>query len=250
MLLTAALAIGAGAASVQVARAAPEGQGSTAFFDDFDGPAGSAPNPKFWTVPDWGADHMYLDGDSHLVLKVTGTYDNPVTSQVTSKGKVDLGYGTFSARIKTAAGRGLWPAFYLLGSNDVTNPWPACGEIDVIELISDPNYYCTIHAPIAGTSNHQQQQFSGPLWMDPTAGFHTYWCTHLANSITFGIDAANLGTMTPSMVPAGSSWPYNQPFYMILNHIVGDGIWCPKPDATTPLPASMLVDWVKWEAAA
>jgi beta-glucanase (GH16 family) len=163
---------------------------------------------------------MYLDGQSHLVVKNTGRVDNYTESKLVSQDKVTLGYGTFSASIKMPPGRGLWPAFWLLGGNNDTVPWPSCGEIGVIELISDP-----------------------------TAGFHTYLCTHLDDAITFGIDSTTFGTMTPSTGPQDVAWPCNQPFYIILDLATGDGRWCPKPNATTPFPAIMLVDWVKWEPA-
>jgi beta-glucanase (GH16 family) len=250
MMLTGAIAVLAAATRAPAAQGYPA-QSPTGFLDDFDGPAGSPPNPQYWTVPSWSiAKNMYLDGQSHLVVKNTGAVDNYTESKLVSQDKVTLDYGTFSASIKMPPGRGLWPAFWLLGGNNDTVPWPSCGEIDVIELISDGKYYCTIHGPATRHQpNGEQQQFSGPLWFDPTAGFHTYWSTHLEDAITFGIDSTTFGTMTPSTGPPDVAWPYNQPFYMILDLATGDGRWCPKPNAKTPFPAIMLVDWVKWEPA-
>lgn len=220
------------------------------FLDDFDGPAGSPPNPQYWTSFSGSvAKNMYLDGESHLVVKNTGPVDDYTESRLVSEHKVVLGYGTFSASIKMPPGHGLWPAFWLLGGNHDSVPFPDYGEIDVIELISDGKYYCTIHGPVPGQRGKEAQKyFSGPLWFDPTAGFHTYWCTHLQDAITFGIDSTTFGTLTPSSAPS-IEWVYNQPFYMLLDLATGDGDWCPKPNASTPFPAVMLVDWVKWEPA-
>jgi hypothetical protein len=229
----------------------------TGFLDNFDGPADSPPNPQYWTVASGSvAKNMYLDGQSHLVVKNAGPVDNYTAapgqpgSRLISQDKVTLGYGTFSASIKMPPGDGLWPAFWLLGGNYDAVSWPSCGEIDIIELISDGKYYFTIHGPAADPGGKDEKQdFSGPLWFDPAAGFHTYWCTHLRDAITFGIDSTTFGTLTPTTGPPSAEWVYNQPFYLLLDLATGDGEWCPKPNATTPFPAVMLVDWVKWEPA-
>lgn len=162
-------------------------------------------------------------------------------------------YGKFSASIKRPAGRGFLPAFWMLGEsydpNNDAGTWPACGEIDVIELIGDGNYYCTIHGPMVGGASvaYTQAQEIGALGFDPTVAFHTYWCNHLPGSIEFGIDTTSLGTLTPDDIPAGATWALDSKQYVLFDIGVGGG-WAPDPDATTPNTSHMYVDWFRWDS--
>jgi beta-glucanase (GH16 family) len=228
--------------------------------EDFDGPTGSAPNPAYWDyitgtgrdegVENYQRSNAYLDGQSHLVIQALNTGSGYTSGFVQTKNKLALGYGTITARIKMPSGQGLWPAFWLVGADEDTTPWPQCGEIDIIELASNATtYYTTIHGPIAGaprtTDGTRQAQFRGPI-PDLSADYHDYWVRHLPDQITAGIDAETLGTFTPASLPAGAQWVYNRPTYAILNLAVGGPLAGP-PDNSTRFPATMLVDWFRWD---
>jgi beta-glucanase (GH16 family) len=231
-------------------------------FDDFDGPAGSAPNPAYWDnttskqrddgAENYQSGNTYLDGQSHLVIQALNTGSGYTSGLVQTKNKLVLGYGTITAHIKMPSGQGLWPAFWLVGADEDTTPWPQSGEIDIIELVSTATtYYVTIHGPIAGApytgDGTKQAQFSGAI-ADLSADYHDYWVRHLPDRITVGIDTNTLGTFTPASLPAGAQWVYNRPMFAILNLAVG-GSWTGPPDNSTPFPATMLVDWFRWDPA-
>ena len=211
-------------------------------------------------------DSSYVDGNSHLVLKATnnnGSWESgrvqtalpvyPANNQASAANLVTFGYGTLSASIQIpyGMGPGLWPAFWLLGANAEDGvTWPFCGEIAVFEFTGvGTKAYTGINGPFADILrlefNQARLRTATP---DLSTTFHTYWLIHAENSLTFGVDSTTWGTFTPSSVEAGSVWVLNQPFYLILNLAVGSsGTWVGGPNACTPSPAMMLVDWVRWE---
>lgn len=227
-------------------------------FDSFDGPAGAAPNPSKWTtaegtgwdlgVENYTAGNAVLDGQGRLVITASKTDDGYVSGRVETKDKASFGYGTLIARIKMPAGKGLWPAFFLLGADENSNPWPGAGEIDVVELVSDPHTrYSSIHGPISDVPDYLQVQITGE-GPDLSAEFHDYWVIHSENSITVGVDDTVWGTFTPESLPPTAEWVYNKPFYVVLKLAVG-GDWAGLPDNSTEFPATMLVEYVHWEPA-
>ena len=80
---------------------------------------------------------------------------------------------------------------------------------------------------------------SGPI-ADLTTDFHDYWVMRQPNIIVIGVDDTMLATFTPESLPAGASWAFNRQMFAIFN--VAVGYWAGPPDATTPWPATMLVD--------
>ena len=229
-------------------------------FVDFNGPAGSPPNPAYWSyvtgtgedigVENYVAAGAFLDGQSHLVIQAVDTGNGYTSGNIETRNKLSLGYGTITARIKMPSGQGLWPAFWLVGADQDTAPWPQCGEIDIIELVSNATtYYTTLHGPISGNPNTnegtQQAQFTGPI-TDLSTAYHNYWVSRIPDSITVGIDTKTLGTFTPQSLPPGGQWVYNRPMYAVLALAVG-GRWAGPPDNSTPFPATMLVDWLRWD---
>jgi beta-glucanase (GH16 family) len=224
-------------------------------FDDFLGPAGSAPNSQYWTIDPastagWAngevgtytdsPDNIRLDGQGHLVIQALTTPTGYTTARVNTLGKVDMLYGRVAARIKLPAGFAIWPAFWLLGSNHPTVGWPQCGELDIAEMVSDDtNFHVTLHGP--------PSDFALPAWPPSPIGvsqdFHTYWANRQLNYIQVGIDDMTLATYTPASLPEGAQWVFNAPMYAILNVAVGSNFAPGPPNATTPFPATMLVDW-------
>lgn len=230
----------------------------TAVFDSFDGPAGAPPSPDNWTVirgkgwdrgiQDYSPASAVLDGEGHLMLQARKSGDGYVSGRVETRRKASFDYGTLIARIKMPSGQGLWPAFWLVGADEDVNPWPAAGEIDVVEMVSDPRvHYSTVIGPVAGEPGYLQQQIVGE-GPDLSADFHDYWVTHEEDMITVGLDDEVWATFTPESMPPKSQWVFNKPFCLILNLAVG-GDWAGPPDDSTRFPATMLVDWVNWQPA-
>jgi beta-glucanase (GH16 family) len=229
-----------------------------AAFDDFNGPAGSPPDPASWSyvtgskwdrgIQTYRTANAHLDGQGNLAIEAVNTGNGYESGRVQTKNKMSLDYGTITARIKMPSGQGLWPAFWLVGADEDTTPWPECGEIDIIELVSNATtYHTTIHGPMRNSAQPHQVQLSGPI-PDLSTDYHDYWVTRVPDRITVGIDSTTLGTFTPQSLPPGATWVYNRPMYAILNLAVG-GSWAGRPDASTPFPATMLVDWFRWDPA-
>jgi len=116
--------------------------------DEFGGPVGSSPDPSKWTYDvgnngGWGNNELetytalpensHMDGDGHLVIHVESGSAGYFSARLKSQGLFAVQYGRVEARIKLPAGQGLWPAFWMLGSNIDTVGWPQCGEIDIME---------------------------------------------------------------------------------------------------------------------
>ncbi len=242
--------------------------------DEFNGAAGARPYDGLWnyevgngvgdglqTYTD-SVDNVRLDGEGHLVIQASPVDGGYTSGLLTTKGKLDMTFGTVTARIKFPAGQGIWPAFWMLGSSfsratwNATDErgWPGCGEIDVMELASSATtYHVALHGPnVAGGdfygSAYWRTVGSSGVIADLSAGFHDYWVTRGPDMIVVGIDDTVLGTFTPASLPAGGEWVFNEPMFAILNVAVG-GPWPGPPDATTVWPATLLVDSFRYDPA-
>jgi beta-glucanase (GH16 family) len=144
-------------------------------------------------------------------------------------------YGIFSARIKLPTGRGLWPAFWMEGSDSTDLAWPAAGEIDVIEVNNQkPDLVeAFAHAP------EVSKGFYLSLKASLSAGYHVYSVEWTPKEITWLVDGHEFGHMANA-----SGSPFHQPFYLILDLAVG-GDWPGSPTSATKFPAQMDVAWVR-----
>ena len=236
--------------------------------DEFGGAESSPVDGQRWgheTGGSWGEGELqsytsrttnsYQDGRGHLVIAARAErYRSPdsvtrdyTSARISTKGRYSFQYGTFEARLQVPAGRGLWPAFWALGTDIDRSGWPACGEIDVMEhLGQEPSTASgTIHGPRGpgGQDDYEPGQsvvHTAPL----SAGFHTYGVRWLPGSIQFSFDGRPYGSITAADLPAGSRWVFDHPFYLILNVAVG-GRWAGSPDASTTFPQTLSVDHVR-----
>ncbi len=143
-------------------------------------------------------------------------------------------YGKFEARIKFPAGEGLWPAFWIEGANIYQVGWPQCGEIDVVEPRGNNPYLVAAyaHAP------HYRPKVLLTVSQPITDGFNTYGVVWNPRGITWYFDGYAF-----AHVKAYKNWPFDHPFFIILNLAVGGNSG--RPNNATPFPARMLVDWVR-----
>ncbi len=242
-----------------------------AFKDEFNGPAGSAIDASKWTAEigggGWGnqeleyytnsTDNAYIDGSGSLVIKsiklapplILTCWYGPcqyTSARLISKGKFDLKYGRFEARIKIPRGQGIWPAFWLLGNNIDTVGWPQSGEIDVMENIGrEPSViHGTMHGPGYSGSIGIGGLYTPSSNTTFADDFHIFAIEWSQNDIRWYVDGVNYKTATLQSLPAGSAWVFDHPFFMLLNSAVGGG-WPGSPDNTTVFPQTMLVDYVR-----
>jgi beta-glucanase (GH16 family) len=238
--------------------------------DEFDGPAGRSPNPARWAFdrgvgasPGWGNDELesYTDRPENAALNGTGSLaitarrepfsgrDGAARDYTSARLKTQkrywFTYGEAAARILVPAGRGIWPAFWAVGENVYHVGWPAAGEFDIFEILqSDPlSVWGSVHGPGRdgrpyGASRRIQ------LTQSAAAGFHVYSALWVPGAIQMRLDGARYATYTPEDLGPGRRWVYDHPFHLLLNVAVG-GKGSNPPEASTPFPATMLVDWVR-----
>jgi beta-glucanase (GH16 family) len=167
------------------------------------------------------------------------------SARMITRGLHSFQYGRLEARIKIPAGEGVWPAFWALSD---TGQWPAGGELDVMENIGkEPTI---IHGSIHGTGFTGEPISTAFQLADKTkfaAGFHTYGMIWSPGKIQCYVDDPSqpYATYTRASLPAGAVWPFDASrFYLLLNLAMGGG-WPGPPNAATPSPSEMLVDYVR-----
>jgi beta-glucanase (GH16 family) len=242
--------------------------------DEFNGANGSTPDAAKWTPevgPGVNNELQYytnngnarMDGAGNLVIQarreVTPGSSCPPdpnsggsrTCQYTSgrlntAGKFETTYGRVEARIRVSSTQGLWPAFWMLGGNFFQGvPWPASGEIDILEHIGrEPTrVYSTLHAPAYfGAGGH-----GAPLELgtNVNGAFHVFAVEWDASHMTFFVDDNPFFTVNKeTLEQTRGPWVYDHPFFIILNNAVG-GDWPGPPGAGTVLPQNMMIDYVR-----
>jgi beta-glucanase (GH16 family) len=185
-------------------------------------------------------------GSLHIVAQKpsAGVY---TSARLKSEGLFSFQYGRIEAQIQIPESQGMWPAFWLLGDNILIDPWPACGELDVMEHINGSNPenegYDWVQGSIHGTNLNGGTQYH-PTGFSATA-FHKYGMIWTKGQIQYYIDTPTnvYATFTPTTQTG--TWPFDQgPQFVLLNLAVG-GTWPGSPDATTVFPSQMLVDYVR-----
>jgi beta-glucanase (GH16 family) len=235
--------------------------------DEFDGPNGSAVDSSKWSFAiggkGWGNNELetytsrtanaHLEGGWLVIKALKETFTGPdkiardyTSARLLTKNKFSQVYGRFEARIKIPYGQGIWPAFWLLGDNIDTAHWPNCGEIDIMENIGkEPSIvHGTFHGPGYSGGRGVSAAYTLPGGQKFADDFHTFAVEWEPNVMRFYVDGFLYKTRTPADLPAGTSWVFDHPFFIILNVAVGGG-WPGNPDATTVFPQQMLVDYVR-----
>lgn len=176
----------------------------------------------------------------------------------TAEGRTFL-YGKIAARIQLPSGKGVWPAFWMLGANTSetggSTPWPQCGEIDIMESGSknDKNYgqgstHGTLHhdPTVANTPGGANQYLPSAHYTLPNGEFfaekfHVFELEWNEDEIIWRVDGIEIGD--ESISQAGRS-EFHLPFYAIFNIAIG-GDYTVNPDSSTPFPQFMYIDWIR-----
>ena len=230
--------------------------------DEFNQPDGSRPDPAKWSFETggngWGNNELeyYTDRTNNAViadgkLVIQAQPENYGGKTITSarlltKNKGSWTYGRFEARIKIPRGQGIWPAFWMLGTDVASAGWPTCGEIDIMENIGkEPG---KVHGTVHGPGYSGGDGIGGPFALPDGAtfadDFHVYAVDCESNVITWYVDNQPYFRVTPASLPKGRAWVYNHPKFLLLNLAVGGG-WPGYPDKTTTLPQQLVVDYVR-----
>lgn len=230
--------------------------------DDFDGAAGTSPSETNWNYDigrgqdGWGNQELQsytndpqniaLDGNGNLIITARKLGDTFSSARINTKGKFAQTYGRFEARLKTPYGPGLWPAFWMLGSDIDEVSWPQAGEIDIMELRGQLPHIISgsVHGPgysAAGAVSKSYGLQNGRF----DADFHVLAAEWFPDRIDFFVDDFLYQRITKDQIEeAGNEWVFNKDFYLLLNVAVG-GSYVGFPSADTPFPQQMVIDYVK-----
>ncbi len=178
-----------------------------------------------------------------LVIKAIGNSGNYTSSRLTTQGKEEFKFGLIDIRAKLPDGQGLWPALWMLGSDIDQVNWPACGEIDIMELIGKQpgTVYGTAH-----WDNNGNQSDGNSYTLEGNSEFsdeyHVFSLLWEPGRMVWYVDYKKYFEITKSA--NGYNWPFDAPFFFIFNVAVG-GDWPGPPDETTVFPQMMNVDFVR-----
>jgi len=189
--------------------------------------------------------------------------ENPAGTSYTSarlktQGLFSFQYGRIEASMQLPESQGMWPAFWLLGNNITTLPWPACGEADIMEHIdgNNPPLYVGGTPPgydwIAGSVHggaSSTTEVNGTQQYHPTgfsaAAWHTYGMIWSKGQIQYYVDDPSNIYATFNTSNFNGTWPFDQgPMFILLNLAVG-GDWPGNVSSSTVFPSAMLVQYVR-----
>lgn len=209
-----------------------------------------APDPTHWGYDlgagGWGNNEVQTytndaqnvivsGGNLKITLRKVGT--NYTSARLNSKGKYDFKYGKVEFRAKLPTGGGTWPALWMLGANIDQAPWPACGEIDVMEHVGNQQdvIFGTLHYPgnSGGNANSASTNVPGV-----SNDFHIYSTVWSPSSIKIYVD----GNLYHS-VPNTPALPFNANFFLIMNVAMGGNFGGAIAPGFTQ--STMEVDYVK-----
>lgn len=167
------------------------------------------------------------------------------SARLVTKGKAEWTYGKIEINAKLPPGRGLWPAAWMLGSNYKEAGWPESGEIDIMEHVgfSRDSIFGTIHS---SAYNHIKgtQKGTTAFIKNPYGQFHTYAIEWTPEKIDFLLDHKVYYTVLNEH-KTKAEWPFDQPFFLLLNIAVGGNLGGMKGVDESVFPAVMEVDYVR-----
>lgn len=230
--------------------------------DEFDQPG--APDAAKWTVLEWRPytvnheSQAYVDrpenvrvGNGRLIIEArhdTSGEDFEWTSaRLVSEGNFSFLYGRVEFRAKLPAGRGTWPALWMMPEDlyGYGRGWPDSGEIDVMEHVGyDPgNIHATIHTKAynwpAGTQKGAAVKID-----DVFATWHTYAVEWSAGELLFFVDDQEYFRFA-NEDRGWEAWPFDKPYHLIMNIAVGGDWGGAQGIDPSAFPARMEVDWVR-----
>ena len=237
--------------------------------DEFE--VSGAPSSANWNIvtgtgpnnDGWGNNELqnYTDREENIfvqggLLVITARQESfegsaYTSARINSKGLREFEYGRMEARMQLPWGQGMWPAFWMLGADIDTNPWPGAGEIDILENTGDEPtvMFGSIHGPgYCGSGFLCDEREVGKefdLGNDRfDTGFHIFGIEWGPGFINYYVDDVLYNQITPDDIPEGTEWVFDKPFYFLLNVAVGGNLPGP-PNEDTVFPQTLLVDYVR-----
>ncbi|NBV45041.1 MAG: glycoside hydrolase family 16 protein [Planctomycetia bacterium] len=192
--------------------------------------------------------------DGRLVIEarrdkpgIAGTQREFSSGRIRSKRRGDWLYGKVEVRARVPVGQGIWPAIWMLPSDDTYGTWAASGEIDIMEIKGEePNL-------LWGTLHHggpwPDNRSSGAQYRLPKGSFaddfHTFAIEWEKGRISWLVDGVVWQTQTEWNSTGGAfPAPFDKPFHLVINLAVGGG-FVGAPDPSTPFPGRFEIDFVR-----
>lgn len=184
--------------------------------------------------------HQLLNGK--LIISASKEGSRYTSTRITTAAKKEFLYGRIEAKAKIPQGQGIWPAFWMLGSNIKQVGWPKCGEIDILEYIGKEPHkvFTSLHTQ---ESHGQTINTKKTTVDDIEQGYHIYAVDWDSEKISFSIDGADVYVYQPQ-VKNENNWPFSQPFYIILNLAIGGNFGGPEVDDAI-FPQQFSIDYIK-----
>ena len=170
-------------------------------------------------------EQFYTDRPENIIvedgfLRITARRENFATSEFTSarintKERFNFQYGRIEARARIPEGGGTWPAIWMLGADFQTNPWPAAGEIDIMEHVGNQQnrIFGSTHSPDNFGGNSRTNSI---VIDDVSTAFHVYSVEWDENEIRWFVDDQQFHT-----VPNEPDMPFNKDFFILVNFAMG-----------------------------
>ena len=232
------------------------------FSDEFDQPNGSLPDPAKWqcskryhsTWNRWIADSSAVAciRSGSLLCRAIPNRDRTVddvpmiTGAVESRDRYSFTYGKVEVRLRTNLHQGNFPAAWMMPQPPAEG-WPKAGEIDIFESIDDKEVaYHTVHSNWTYNLGHRSDPVSSFNEKVTVGDWHVYALEWTENALTWLVDGKVVGTYqksTDATALEQGQWPFDHPFYIILNQSVGDGSWAKAAD--TGYTYSTFFDYVR-----
>ncbi|WP_425456964.1 RICIN domain-containing protein [Cohnella terricola] len=222
--------------------------------DEFDGPTINTNNWAFEIGTGsggWGnnelqyytnrSDNARIENGNLVIEAKRESYGgmNYTSARLKTQGKKSFKYGRIEARIKLPNGQGLWPAFWTLGADIATVNWPRSGEIDIMEHVNNENNtYGFIHWDANG-----HVSYGGPSQSFDVTQYHVYSIEWTPSAIKWFVDGVQFREANIAN-NINSTEEFHKEHFLLLNMAVG-GNWPGSPNASTPFPSKMYVDYVR-----
>lgn len=219
------------------------------------GPAGYTGNPSQCpTMFSTTTNTVYLDGSGHLVIQPINNSGTWISTRMKTQGITNFQYGRIEASITLpdTTNQGLWPAFWSLGSDIATTPWPACGEADIMEdwspsIFNGPGVNgnkSTIHTSGTGGTG-KGGSFTFPSGQQANTAFHTYGVIWSANMMQYYVDTPTnpFFVVTPTDLASNDTWPFNANIFLLTNVAIGGTLGGSAQNLVNPQP--MTFDYIR-----
>jgi beta-glucanase (GH16 family) len=191
--------------------------------------------------------NSYLKNGNLVIEARKETYQTRqyTSARMRTRNRGDWKFGKIEVRAKIPKGQGIWPAIWMLPTDEVYGGWPRSGEIDIMEIVGHEPHklYGTVHFGPAWPDNKMKGDTLVRTTGTYADDFHVYSIVWDKDMIRWYLDGRKYFSVQPADL-APQRYPFNERFHLILNVAVG-GNWPGNPDSTTVFPQHMLVDYVR-----